>query len=173
MTAPISVVDFFSGCGGTSLGFRQAGLSIAVGIDNDPLAAQTFRHNFPEARFLETDVTALTPDDLAPFLPEGPLLFSGCAPCQPFSRQNNARSPRDPRRGLLAEFGRMVTAHRPQYVVVENVPGIQRPTNSTPLTDFVSSPRAPPTRRSSVSQWRSFPAGSYAWSGSAPHHYSR
>ncbi len=134
----MSVVDFFSGCGGTSLGFRDAGLDIALGVDNDPHAAETFRRNFPEALFLEADVRGLDETALGSLLPDAPLLFSGCAPCQPFSRQNNARSPDDHRRGLLGEFTRMVLAHRPRYVVVENVPGMQSVADGQPLTRFVA-----------------------------------
>jgi C-5 cytosine-specific DNA methylase len=32
----IKVFDFFCGCGGTSAGFRRAGLDIPVGVDRDP-----------------------------------------------------------------------------------------------------------------------------------------
>jgi len=132
-----SVVDFFSGCGGTSLGFRQAGLPVAMGIDNDRDAADTYRANFPEAKFLEIDVRQLAASDLKPLLPTGPLLFAGCAPCQPFSRQNRNKKTTDPRRDLLSEFARILIAIRPEYIIVENVPGLQRVTRSGPLHAFV------------------------------------
>ena len=44
MTAP-TVVDLFCGCGGFSEGFRQAGFDVILGIDNNFLAAETFRLN--------------------------------------------------------------------------------------------------------------------------------
>ena len=50
------VWDFFSGCVRTSAGFRQAGMTIALGIDNDRETSATFRLNFLEATFLETDI---------------------------------------------------------------------------------------------------------------------
>jgi len=134
----ISVIDFFSGCGGTSLGLEQAGMRIAGGVDNDPDSAEAFQNNFPGSRFLETDIRALPSEALTPLLPRGPLLFAGCAPCQPFSNQNKTRSVADPRRGLLNEFTRMVVAHRPEYVVVENVPGMQRVGRDGPLAGFGS-----------------------------------
>lgn len=113
-------------------------MRIVAGVDNDPDAAATFRRNFPGSRFLETDIRELPAEALTPLLPPGPLLFAGCAPCQPFSDQNRARSATDPRRGLLDEFTRMVLAHRPEYVVVENVPGMQRVGDAGPLAGFVS-----------------------------------
>lgn len=136
---PIRVFDFFSGCGGTSSGFRRAGLKLEVGLDFDQDAAATYRKNFADVHFIEDDICVLPIDCLAPWLERkgGPVLFSGCAPCQPFSKQNRQKSSSDPRRSLLGEFGRFVRAWRPDYVFVENVPGMQRlPSDSGPLTRF-------------------------------------
>ncbi len=44
---PIRVYDFFSGCGGTSVGFRQAGIEHALAIDSCPDSIVTFQKNFP------------------------------------------------------------------------------------------------------------------------------
>lgn len=135
----ISVVDFFSGCGGTSLGLRNAGMKILAGIDHDTDAADTFRLNFPEARFFERDIREMHPDDLEALLPaEGEVLFAGCAPCQPFSRQNRSKKENDHRRQLLTEFQRFVTALKPDHVIVENVPGLQRVGGNGPLAKFIS-----------------------------------
>jgi DNA (cytosine-5)-methyltransferase 1 len=69
--------------------------------------------------------------------PEGVRLFSGCAPCQPFSRQNRNQSRTDPRRNLLRVFQKFVTALHPEFVVVENVPGLQNLDHSGPLSGFL------------------------------------
>ncbi len=137
----VKVVDFFSGCGGTSLGFQQAGLEIGLGIDCDAYSAETFRRNFPAAGFLERDIRHLKPTDLTPFLGSGPKLFSGCAPCQPFSRQNRSSTSADPRRSLLAEFMRFIKFYLPEFVVVENVPGAQRIANDGPFRKFLANLR--------------------------------
>lgn len=134
----ISVVDFFSGCGGTSLGLKHAGMSIVAGIDNDPNAAATYRSNFPRAKFFERDIRELDVNEVAAAVPRGgPILFSGCAPCQPFSKHNASASASDPRRSLLGEFARFVVEILPDFVVVENVPGLQRVGSGGPLFDFV------------------------------------
>lgn len=121
----IKAVDFFSGCGGVSAGLRAAGIEILAGLDSDPEAARTFRANFPEAAFIERDIRQVPTEALRPLLApyvNQPLLFSGCAPCQPFSRQNRWRSDTDERALLIAEFGRFVSAYHPRLVFVENVP---------------------------------------------------
>ena len=135
----VTVVDFFSGCGGTSLGFRNAGMSIVAGIDNDPDAAETYRTNFPEATFFERDIRSLKIKEVAAVIPKGqPVLFSGCAPCQPFSKQRRTEKDDDPRRFLLAEFQRFVVSLKPDYVVVENVPGMQKVDDAGPLKAFIA-----------------------------------
>lgn len=139
----VRVVDFFSGCGGTSLGFRDAGLEVALGLDHDPSAAATFRRNFPEAAFVEADIRTLSTDEVLELAGPGPHLFAGCAPCQPFSNQNRHRKSGDPRRRLLAEFQRFVDAGRPEYIVVENVPGAQQISGKKgPLDKFAAQLKA-------------------------------
>ncbi|GEM31366.1 cytosine-specific methyltransferase [Nocardia neocaledoniensis NBRC 108232] len=134
----VSVIDFFSGCGGTSQGFKDAGMNITAGIDFDPDSAATFRHNFEGSTFIESDIRKVEIDQIRDLMPEGPTLFAGCAPCQPFSRQNRTTTDQDPRRNLLYEFSRFVTTLRPEFVVVENVPGLQNPKKSGPLEDFMT-----------------------------------
>lgn len=139
----IQVFDFFSGCGGTSAGLRRAGMRIVFAVDNDPDAAATFRRNFSEATFLERDLFKVKTkriDSLVRDAKErGPLLFSACAPCQPFSRQN--RTERDLARHrprLLLQFLRFVRRYRPEMIFVENVPGLQDPDETRePFGTFV------------------------------------
>jgi DNA (cytosine-5)-methyltransferase 1 len=133
----VSVIDFFSGCGGTSVGFRDAGLNVVGAIDHDQDSAETFQANFPGAQVLTRDIRSVSVDEVKAMAPSSVRLFSGCAPCQPFSRQNKYQFPADPRRTLLQEFQRFISALRPELIVVENVPGFQKPTNSDPLDEFL------------------------------------
>jgi DNA (cytosine-5)-methyltransferase 1 len=125
----IGVFDFFSGCGGTSAGLQAAGMEIVLGIDVDPDAGATFRWNFPQAHFLRADLTRLRPGRIKKLVEErrdGPILFCGCAPCQPFSKQCPRRNmAKDERVPLLSHFGRFVRYFKPEFVLVENVPGLQ------------------------------------------------
>ncbi|MDJ0837654.1 MAG: DNA cytosine methyltransferase [Acidobacteriota bacterium] len=140
---PIQVFDFFSGCGGTSQGFQEAGHELVFAIDADHGAAKTYRRNFPDVHFIEDRIENLTFDDLAPLVnrvrEHDPILFCGCAPCQPFTKQNTVLPENDERVGLLAAFGQFIAHFMPDYIFVENVPGVQRIRNQDgPLQDFIA-----------------------------------
>jgi len=126
----IKVFDFFSGCGGTSQGFKQAGLDIVFGLDFDKDASESFRLNFPEAEFVNDDIRTISCDAISHLFNieknDEYTLFSGCAPCQPYSKQNSNKKEDDPRLDLLSEFCRFVTYYLPDFVFVENVPGLQK-----------------------------------------------
>ena len=95
----------------------------------DEEAATTFKSNFPEADFICRDIRGIYTWELEKYLPRErvqPLLFSACAPCQPFSKQNRGKSAADQRASLLDELHRFVRRFRPEYLFLENVPGIQR-----------------------------------------------
>ena len=136
------VYDFFSGCGGTSAGLRAAGLEVAAGLDFDPEAALTFRWNFPGAHFIEKDIREVRARDLDGLIGqerEVPIVFTACAPCQPFSKQNRQKKADDRRISLLDELRRFVRRFRPEYLFVENVPGMQRGCDvEGPLAGFVA-----------------------------------
>lgn len=124
----INVFDFFSGCGGTSKGFDLAGLDIQMAIDSDKDAALTYRNNFPKAKFYCEDIRSFPTDSLSSFISsrqDRPMLFCGCAPCQPFSKQKKEKNDQDNRISLLLEFLRFIQFFLPEYVFVENVPGLQ------------------------------------------------
>lgn len=125
----IKVFDFFSGCGGTSRGFKNAGMDIIFALDNDEDAATTFKDNIPEAHFCNQRIQEIETSYLKPFVEfcgDSPLLFCGCAPCQPFTKQNTEKPNKDDRSSLLDEFRRFVAYYLPEYVFIENVPGMQK-----------------------------------------------
>lgn len=125
----IAVFDFFCGCGGTSRGFQKAGMDIVFALDIDPDAKKTFRKNFPDALFCDKSITQLNNEDLQPALDENKdsfKLFCGCAPCQPFTKQNTESPKRDKRKSLLTEFGKIIEKYEPDFVFIENVPGLQK-----------------------------------------------
>ncbi len=43
-----TVIDLFSGAGGLSQGFKQAGFKIKAAFEKDEGAAKTYAQNFPE-----------------------------------------------------------------------------------------------------------------------------
>ncbi len=122
---PIRVADFFSGCGGTSAGLRAAGMQIIFGLDFEPSAAATFRRNFPDAVFLEKDIRLVEPEVVAAAIQgDGPLLVAACAPCQPFSSFVHRKAVPSSRRSLLLRLLPILELTNPEYVMIENVPGL-------------------------------------------------
>ena len=125
----IVVYDFFCGCGGTSRGFQNAGIDIAFALDIDPDAKSTFIQNFPKTIFCDKSITKLTATDLQPTIDkykDSYKLFCGCAPCQPFTKQYTESPKRDTRKSLLSQFGNIIKEFAPDFVFVENVPGLQK-----------------------------------------------
>lgn len=127
---PAVLVDYFSGCGGTSEGFRQAGIEPIAAVEIDKDAAATYRLNFPEARVFEQDIRDVAEGDLADLIEShrgagSRIIFSACAPCQPFSRQRRGDGSTDDRVDLLDELLRFVTGLRPDVLFLENVPGLE------------------------------------------------
>jgi len=139
----IAAFDFFCGCGGTSRGFKNAGIDIAFALDIDPDVKNTFILNFPETIFCHKSITKLIASDLQPVIDEHKdsyKLFCGCAPCQPFTKQNTESPKRDTRKSLLTQFGTIIEEYKPDFIFVENVPGLQKAPKYRrgPLPEFKS-----------------------------------
>ena len=135
-----NVIDFFCGCGGTSAGLRAAGMNIIAGIDYDEKAIKTYQKNFPEAISIQKDIKLISEAEIEEILKkkgvDGPLVFSACAPCQPFSSQNRFKKESDTRVSLLDDFHRFVKKFKPDYIFLENVPGMQKVLNG-PFSKFI------------------------------------
>ena len=139
----IKVFDFFSGCGGASCGFQAAGMDVVFALDCDPEAKQTYMGNFPEAHFELADIRTVGAEQVQRRVDatgSSPVLFSGCAPCQPFTKQNTTHpdADDDDRVPLLLRFADLVEACLPDLVFVENVPGLQHfDRTSQPFSSFL------------------------------------
>lgn len=51
------MIDLFSGCGGLSFGFEQAGFECILGVDFDKPALKTFKYNHPNAEAMYLDLS--------------------------------------------------------------------------------------------------------------------
>lgn len=120
-------IDLFAGAGGLAEGFRQAGFRILSGTDADREAAETFRHNFPEASFFLRPIRFVRGSQLLrdAGLERGELdCLIGGPPCQAFSYNNHQRTHHGVRAGLFRSYLRIVRDLHPKVLVMENVPGI-------------------------------------------------
>jgi DNA (cytosine-5)-methyltransferase 1 len=120
------VVEFFCGCGGTSLGFEMAGYNIAVGCDIHQPSISTFKTNHPNVSTVLGDVRKVTPKMISELLDGRQIdVLIGGVPCQGFSLNNRKRHENDERNLLYKEFVRFVKALKPKVVVLENVSGMK------------------------------------------------
>ena len=53
---PFTCVDLFSGAGGLSKGFLDAGYHVVLGVDHDKAALETFRRNHGDAEAMDLDL---------------------------------------------------------------------------------------------------------------------
>jgi DNA (cytosine-5)-methyltransferase 1 len=122
--------DFFSGVGGLSQGFSQAGFTPAFVNDHYPAALESyyFNHQLPAERFYVGDIENLV-QNAAQYqhLFKDIRLVAGAPPCQSFSMANRWQSPADdPRNELYKYFLKMLQIIQPQWFIIENVEGIKR-----------------------------------------------
>jgi DNA (cytosine-5)-methyltransferase 1 len=125
-------IDLFSGCGGLTLGLKQAGFIVLGAVDNDHLAVKTFKANHKNVQVFETDINSLTTLKVKRRLKIKKWeldLLAGCPPCQGFSTMrtfNGNRVVEDPRNDLIEHFYRFVRDFMPKAVMLENVPGLMK-----------------------------------------------
>ena len=125
----IVCVDLFCGVGGLSHGLASAGIEVRAGVDLDSTCRHSYEANVHGATFVEADVETLAALDVEALLdasPEEARMIAGCAPCQPFSTYGRTRRHGDGRWRLLGSFSRLVKAIEPEFVTMENVPGLSR-----------------------------------------------
>lgn len=121
-----TVVDFFSGAGGLSYGFVQAGFRISLANDFEEVCVRTYRFNHPEIasnRVIHGDIKQLV-ENLADYHLGNVDVVIGGPPCQGFSSANQQRIIDDPRNELYKYFVRAVEQLSPKFVVMENVKGM-------------------------------------------------
>jgi DNA (cytosine-5)-methyltransferase 1 len=118
----IKTVDVFSGCGGMSLGFQNAGFDILAAFDNWKFAVQTYKNNFEHAIY-EQDIAAEETTELIQKIK--PNLIIGGPPCQDFSsagKQDETLGRAD----LTITFANLIAQTKPQWFVMENVERIKK-----------------------------------------------
>jgi DNA (cytosine-5)-methyltransferase 1 len=124
MSKLINAVDLFCGAGGLTHGLQMSDIDVKLGIDIEPSCAYPFEVN-NNSKFLLKSVADVDGNEISPFFSDSAYsLLAGCAPCQTFSKYNQKASPSDERWWLLLEFSRLVKETLPDFVTMENVPGL-------------------------------------------------
>ena len=132
----------FSGCGGSSLGYRMAGFRVLYANEFIPAAQESYRANAAPYTFLDTrDIRQVQPQDILEKigLAPGELdLLDGSPPCASFSTAGKREagwgkvkkySDSEQRTDdLFFEFARLLRGLQPKTFVAENVSGLVKGT---------------------------------------------
>jgi len=124
----MKILDLFSGCGGFSFGFQEAGFEIILGIDNVQIALDTFKYNHKNA---ETFMKNLSCREDLQFIvdylnkKDGVDIIIAGPPCQGFSLAGS-RNIKDKRNKLFYSVFTIIKKLqiKPKAVIIENVPGL-------------------------------------------------
>ena len=118
----LKVVDLFSGCGGMSLGFQNAGFEILCAFDNWKPAVEIYKENFKHPIYdydLSTSESKSFIDNLKPDI------IIGGPPCQDFSSAGK-RDDTLGRADLTISYAEIVSLVKPEIFVMENVERVKK-----------------------------------------------
>jgi len=131
------VVSLFSGAGGSSLGYKLAGMKVLAANEFVAAAVETYVTNFPDTIMFNKDIRTLTGKEILDNvgLEVGQLdVLDGSPPCQSFSmsglreeKWGEVRKYSDVTQrtdDLFDEYIRLVVEIKPKVFVAENVAGM-------------------------------------------------
>lgn len=141
ISGQVTVADLFSGCGGLSIGIREAcralGLDerVVLAVDTNERALDVYRSNFNPLSMHTGAIEDLVDGELGQRLTAverrlagslaGLTLAVGGPPCQGHSDLNNHTRRRDPKNALYLRMARFIEVVRPEHAIIENVPGVR------------------------------------------------
>ncbi len=117
----LRTVDLFSGCGGMSLGFQNAGFQLVGAFDNWQPAIDVYKDNFETPVFKRDLSDATIAHEVMELHPD---IIIGGPPCQDFS-QAGKRSEDGGRAILTVRYGEIISECLPKIIVMENVPRVR------------------------------------------------
>src|SRR5215469_12630442 len=116
----IRTLDIFCGVGGSSAGARDAGATIACGIDADPLAARSYLANFPEAVVITSKLENIGLSVLKERIGRIDLLLAS-PECTNHTCAKGAAPRNEASRATAMQAIRFARAFKPRWIVIENV----------------------------------------------------
>ena len=113
-------VDLFAGLGGFHLALRGLGHECVFASEIDDALRDVYLLNFGMSP--HGDIRSIDTHDV----PDHDVLCAGF-PCQPFSKAGGQNGLSDPMRGtLFCDIVTVVKARQPKYLILENVPNLER-----------------------------------------------
>lgn len=127
------VVDLFSGCGGLSLGFENAGFNVVAAYDNWQPAIAVHEANFTHPVF---NVNLSDEDEAIKHIAKyQPDMIIGGPPCQDFSSAGK-RDENNGRGDLTVSYAKIISVLKPAWFVMENVSTITKSTKLAVASDM-------------------------------------
>ncbi|WP_420780584.1 DNA cytosine methyltransferase [Streptococcus canis] len=118
------IIDLFSGVGGLSLGFEQAGFNIEIANEFDKDIAESYIKNHKNTEMIIGDITSLDLEKVFGRFKNQIDVVIGGPPCQGYSQKGSRKSINDERNFLFKYFVKVVELVQPTYFVMENVPNL-------------------------------------------------
>ena len=109
--------SLFAGIGGIDLGLECSGMECKWQVENDAYCTKILEKHWPEVKRYG-DIREIKEGEL-----ESVELICGGFPCQPVSHAGKRKGTED-ERWLWPEFYRIIRVVGPEWVLVENVPGL-------------------------------------------------
>ncbi len=148
------VASCFSGCGGSSLGYKIAGFKVVWANEFVPAARKCYRANHPGTILDRRDIREIDPKEILDAIKNatprfnGTLdLLDGSPPCSSFSsagrrekdwgRVKKYSDVRQRTDDLFAEFLRILRGVRPLTCVIENVAGLLKGVSKGTFLDVI------------------------------------
>lgn len=145
----------FSGCGGSSLGYKMAGFRVLWASEFIPSAQETYRANHPDTILDTRDIRTVQAEEVLAALKMQPGeldLFDGSPPCASFSTAGKreagwgrVKSYSDTKQrtdDLFHEFIRLVRGIQPKVFVAENVSGLVKGTAKGYFLEIIAALKA-------------------------------
>lgn len=112
--ANFKFIDLFAGIGGMRIAFERVGGKCVFSSEWDASAQKSYQANFGDLP--SGDITKIKNDEI----PKHDILLAGF-PCQPFSIIGSKKGFADTRGTLFFEIERIISYHKPQCFLLENV----------------------------------------------------
>ena len=119
-----TAVSLFAGVGGFDLALERNGYKVVASVEIDKHARGVLSRHFPDSQ-LFNDVKEVTGEQLraAGFIPDGGIITGGF-PCQDLSVAGKRLGFGGERSSLFYEIARIAEETEPEWLLLENVPGL-------------------------------------------------
>lgn len=129
---PRTVGSTFAGVGGFDIAFERAGADIAWQVEWDKHCQRVLSRHWPTTP-IYGDITQVRTNDLTPI-----NILVGGFPCQDLSIGGKQAGLAGGRSGLFYDFARIAADLEPEWLVIENVPGLLTANNGRDMGAVLS-----------------------------------